>query len=70
MKRRSQVTKENFILDMTAHLVRHGIEDSFFKTVRFVLLFPDVVKERTPWEAAQAWMQAEIEAAAASNEDV
>ena len=52
------MTRDNFILCLSAHLSEAGIKEPITKAAQFVLDNPDIVADTTPEDAAQEWLSA------------
>jgi hypothetical protein len=59
------MTRDNFILCLSAYLSEAGIKEPITEAARFVLDHPDVVSDTNPQDAAQEWLGSAVMRAAA-----
>jgi hypothetical protein len=52
------MTRDNFILCLSAYLSEAGVEDPITEAARFVIDYPGIVDDTTPQDAAQEWCSA------------
>ena len=57
------MTRDNFILCLSAYLSEAGAREPITEAARFVIDNPDVVDDTTPEDAAQEWLGAAGDAA-------
>jgi hypothetical protein len=57
------MTRDNFILCLSAYLSEAGVKDPISEAAEFVLDNPDIVTDTTPQDAAEEWLSAAGDAA-------